>query len=290
MSDAVDPHEPASEGPPPATPPSEIAPSTTAIPAWSSLDTGARTVVGLGLGAVAILVVGGLLGAWSSTEFVVIALVAAIVAVAATWMGASLPASIAGAAPAPIIASLATAVVAVLGIWRLIELLADLNELDEVGGAVGAVAIVLLAIVGGALLGAAYRRDAATEMAVRANDDRAQLALFGLLLVLLGWGINLASYWTMRQATLSLTLLTLAALIIVLAGRGLTVVAAWVGIALAAVAALLALDQWSQLSRLGDTRLELGLTDYLPFIVYVAGLVLIIAAWCADGHGVPLER
>ena len=279
MSDAVDPIPPTPETPPPAAPPpAATASPSRSIPAWSSLDAGARAVVGLGLGAVAILVIGGLLGAWPSTEFMVIALLAAVVAVGATLMGASLPASITGVAPATIITSLASAVVAVLGIMRFIELLADLNELDEVGGVVGAAAIVLLAIVGGALLFAAHRRDTATEAAVRANDDRAQLALFGLLLVLLGWGINLASYWTMRQATLSLVLLTLAALIIVLAGRGLPVMAAWAGIVLAAVAGLLALDQWGQLSRLGDTRLELGVTDYLPFIVYVAGLVLIIAA------------
>jgi hypothetical protein len=82
----------------------------------------------------------------------------------------------------------------------------------------------------------------------------------------------------MVQATLTLAVLTLAALLIVLAGGGLPTAATWVGLGLTVVGALLAFDQWGQLSRLGETRLELGLTDYLPFLIYVIGLVLIAAA------------
>jgi hypothetical protein len=282
MSDAVDPVPPAPEAAPAApTPPASAPPaaaSTPAIPAWSSLDAGARAVAGAAFGAIAIIIVGGIVGAWPSTEFVLITLVGAIVAAAAAWLGASAPASLERAAPSPILATLAASVVAVLGIERLVELVADLDQLDEVGGAVGAAMIALLAIAGVALLAASLRRDRATVAAIRANDTSAQLALFGLLLVLLGWAINLASYWTTRQATLSLTVLTLAALLIVLAGRGLPPAATWVGLVLAGIGALLAVDQWDQLSRLGATRLELGVTDYLPFLIYVIGLVLIAAA------------
>jgi hypothetical protein len=269
MSDAVDPVPPAPEPAPTAG---------AAVPAWSSLDAGARAVAGAALAAVGIIIVGGLVGAWPSTEFVLIALLAAVVAAAGAWLGASAPPSLERVAPASILASLAAAVVAVLGIWRLIELLFDLDQLDEVGGVVGAAMIASLAVAGGALFGAAQRNDPTTFQAVRSKDTSAQLALFGLLLVLLGWAINLASYWTMRQATLSLTVLTLAALLIVLAGRGLPLVATWAGLALAAIGAFLAVDQWSQLTRLGETRLELGLSDYLPFLIYAIGLVLIAAA------------
>ncbi len=275
MSDAVDPAAPA---PAPETSPPTAAPSGASVPSWSSFDADARVVIGSALAAVAIIVVGGIVGAWPSTEYVLIALVAAIVAAVATWMAAATPPSLERVLPAPILASLAASVVAVLGIWRLIELLFDLDQLDEVGGAVGAVMIVLLALAGGTLLGAAQRRDRATFAAVRMNDSSAQLALFGLMLVLLGWGINVASYWTMRQATVTLTMLTLAALLIVLAGRGLPAAASWVGLVLVGIGALLAADQWGQLSRLGETRLELGFMDYFPFLVYVIGLVLIAAA------------
>jgi hypothetical protein len=249
-----------------------------AIPAWSTLDAGARAVAGAALAAVGIIIVGGLVGAWPSTAFVLIALVAAVAAAAAAWLGASAPPSLERVAPAPIVASLAAAVVAVQGFMRLIELLFDLDQLDEVGGAVGAAMIALLAVAGGALFGAAQRNDPTTFQAVRSKDTSAQLALFGLLLVLLGWAINLASYWTMVQATLTLTVLTLAALLIVLAGGGLPREATWVGLGLTVVGAFLAIDQWNQLSRLGETRLELSLTDYLPFLIYVIGLGLIAAA------------
>jgi hypothetical protein len=267
MSDAVDP-----AAPPPTAPPAS------SIPSWSSFDADARFVIGAALAAVGIIIVGGLVGAWPSTVFVLVALVGAVIAAAATWMGAATPASLARVVPSPIVASLAASVVAVLAVLRFVELLFDLDQLDEVGGVAGAATIVLLAIAGGALLGAAHRRDRATYDAIRSNDTSAQLALFGLLLVVLGWAVNLSSYWTMVQATLSLTVLTLAALLIVLAGRGLPPAATWAGLLLAGVGALLAVDQWGQLSRLGETRLELGLTDYLPFLVYVIGLVLIIAA------------
>jgi hypothetical protein len=280
MSDPVDPFAPVPEPAPQAAPPpaASPAPSTISIPAWSSLDAGARNVVVASLGAAAVLVVGGLLGAWPSGDFLVIALLAALIVAGATWMGRSMPASISRAAPSEVLASLASAVVAVLGIWRLIELVFDFDQLDEVGGAVGAGLIVALAIVGGALVFLADQRAPATAAAVRSGDRSVQLALIGLALVLLGWAINLASYWTMRQATPTLALLTVAALTIELAGRGLPLLAAWVGIVLAGLGALLALDLWGQLTRLGETRLELGLTDYLPFLIYVVGLVLILAA------------
>jgi hypothetical protein len=189
-----------------------------------------------------------------------------------------MPASIGRAVPPAILASLAGAVVAVLGIGRLIELLFDFDQLDEVGGIVGALLTIALALVGGGLLWFALRRDTATSSAIRSRDRSVQIAIIGLVLVGLGWALNLASYWTMRQATPTLALLTVAGLTIVLAGRGVPPLATWVGIVLAAVGALLALDLWGQLTRLGATRLDLGLTDYLPFLIYVAGLVLILAA------------
>lgn len=280
MSDPVDPFAPAPEPAPQAAPPPTASPgpSTISIPAWSSLEAGARTVVGAALGAAAVIVVGGLLGAWPSGDFLVIALLAALIAAGAAWMGDSMPPSIRRVVPSGILASLSGAVVAVLGIWRLIELAFDFDQLDNVGGVVGAAVVIALAVLGAGLLLVAHQRDTATSAAVRSSDRSVQLALLGLALVLLGWTLNLASYWTMRQATPTLTLLTLAALIIVLAGRGLPPLATWVGIVLAAIGALVALDLWGQLTRLGATRLDLGLTDYMPFLVYIVGLVLILAA------------
>lgn len=271
MSDMTGPSTPA-PGVPASTPPSMP------IPAWSSLDGAARTVAGVGLLTAVIVLIGGVVGAWPPGEFLILTLLAALVATGATWFASTVERSMPGMA-API-ATLAAAVVAVLAVFAAIELIFDLDDLDNV---LDAVLVGILVVAAVALVVAAVRHDATTAAAIRSTPQGPRLALAGLALVLVGWAINLASYWTMRQAVPSLAVLTVAASLVVLAGRGLPAMSAWLGAALALVGAFFAIGLWGQLMRLGEDDLTLDILDYLPFVIFVGGLVLILVAGVLSG-------
>ena len=289
MSDLTDPPlsddapEPRADAPDTARTASGSAP----IPAWSSLDSNARVVAGSGIAAAVVLVAGGVVGAWASSEFLLIAVVGAVIAAGAAWLEPLIESTTARfSIRARTIAVLAAAVVAVLAIMNGIEMLFDLDQLDERGGIVGAALTAVLAIDAATLLGAAVRPDPQAVAAARPSAPGPGLASVGLALVLVAWGLNLASYWTMTQATLALGILTLAAVIVLLAGRGLPLLTAWVGVALGAIGALIALDHWGQLQRLGETRLELGVTDFVPFLLYALGIAAIIAGGVMTAGGI----
>ena len=82
----------------------------------------------------------------------------------------------------------------------------------------------------------------------------------------------------MAQASLSLAVLTVATAVI-LASRRIEspVPVAWAGVVLAVFGAILALGQWGDLIELGRKEVQFGLIDYLAFLVYIVGLVMIIA-------------
>jgi hypothetical protein len=244
-------------------------------------------VAGGGIAAAATLLIGGVLGAWQSTEFLIVALLAAIVAAGAAWLHAMLaemPAE--RSIPGPIAGVIAAGVLAVLAIGNLLEMLFDVEQIGDRSGILGAVATVVLAVAAAAVLVGAVRRAPDMTIALRSSDRPSRLAQVGIALFLVGWAINLASYWQILQATRSLAVVTLAALIILLVGRGLPALAAWVGIVLGAIGALVTLDHWNQLLRLGETRLTLGITDFVPILlvsvgvalVTVAGVLLVLAA------------
>jgi hypothetical protein len=182
-----------------------------------------------------------------------------------------------------IVATLASAVLAVLGIWRLIEVLFDFDDLDRYGGLVGFLVTAALAALGLLMAWFAFQRDGATASAVRSTDRSVRLALGGLALVLVGWAVMLASYWTMHAAAVTLALITLSALIVALAGRGLPVITAWAGVAGALLVVLLAINQWGELARFSEGRFDIGVSDLLPFLVYVVGIVLVIAGGALTG-------
>jgi di/tricarboxylate transporter len=78
------------------------------------------------------------------------------------------------------------------------------------------------------------------------------------------------------QAALSLAVLTLAAVIVVVSRQiESPVPAAWAGVVLAVFGLVLGIGQWSDLMRLGRTRLELDVTDYLGLLLATVGIVLI---------------
>jgi hypothetical protein len=252
------------------------APAALPIPAWSSLDQDTQMVAGGGLGAAVVLLIVGIIGAWPSTEFLLIALLAAVVAGAAAWFHVMLedqPANV-RSVPGPIVGLFAGSVLAVLAVGNVIETLFELDDLD----ALGALAAIALAIAAGALLVGAVRRAPEIGVAIRSTATTSRLALAGIGLVLVGWALNLASYWNMSAATVVLTVLTLAALVILLTGRGLPALSAWAGVALGAVGAVITLDHWNGLLRIGRTQLTLGITDFLPILLISVGVALIIVA------------
>ena len=87
------------------------------------------------------------------------------------------------------------------------------------------------------------------------RGPRIRITLLGLALVLVGWAPSLSiGLWTMSGPTLTLTALTLAALLVVLSARiAMPVPAAWVGVVLGLFAAWLANGLWSALADLGES-------------------------------------
>ena len=165
-----------------------------------------------------------------------------------------------------------------LGVSNLIEILFDLDQSDR-GGIIGIVFTIGLAVASVVVLFGAMQRLGGVR-ALRLTEGRGvAVAGAGLILVLVGWGLNLSiSYWTMAQASLSLAVLTVATAIILASRRIVSPIpAAWAGVVVAVFGAILALGQWGDLNKLGRERVELGGLDFLAFLVYVVGLVMIIA-------------
>ena len=287
MSDPTDPSVPVPSDPvgaPGGISPAAAPSSGMPLPPWSVLDAGTRMVAGASIAAALVLLVGGIVDTWSgNTEFLVLGLLAAIVAAAAAWASASPRVVAAIPVPLEIVATLAASIVAVLGTWRLIEVLFDFDELDRYGGVVGLLLTAALAILGLAGTWFALRRDDTTMSALRSTDRSARLALGGLAVVLVGWAIMLASYWTMHAAAVTLTLITIGAAVVLLAGRGLPAIAAWIGVVAAALVVLLAIDQWGQLARFSEGRFDIGVSDLLPFAIYVVGVLLVLAGGVLTG-------
>jgi hypothetical protein len=281
---AAAPTDPAA-APPPALPSVSSAQVTAA---WAKLGPIGQLVAGGSLAAIVIVVLGALIGAWDSNAFLLLVLVGGIAGAVVAWITAGAETSARPSSlPLASIELAAGAVVAVLAVWRLIELIFDLDQLDAFGGAVGAVLTAALAAAGVAMLLGAVRRDPSVRTAVTSGDQGTRIAVGGLALVLIGWALNLSiGDWRMVAATPSLAFATFGVVVIVVAPRWAEVLpgipVAWVGAGFGIVVALLAIDQFGALGRLG-IRTELGLTDYVPFLVYVLGIVAIIAGGILAG-------
>jgi hypothetical protein len=241
--------------------------------AWSGLDRMERLVVGGSIAAIVVTILGLPFGTWDSTDFVLLVLVAAIVALVAVAMSVNSR----NPGPLALIEAGAAVVLAVLAVWNFIEILFDLGQ-DDRGGIIGILFTVALAGAGVAVLvGAVNRLGGPRALGVR--DGRgATVAAIGFVLVLVGWAANLSiSYWTMAQASLSLAVLTVATVIILASRRVDTPIpVAWAGVALGVFGAILGFGQWEDLNKLGRERVELGLTDFGAFLIYAVGLVMVI--------------
>ena len=283
--------DPGAGGPSPAATPLPALPSVSSAQlraAWSGLGPISQLIGGASIAVIVVAILGGAVGAWDSSDFLLLILVGGIAGAAAAWFTSTTEA---GPKPSPLpLASIelaAGAVVAVLGVWRVIELIFDLDQVDRFGGAVGVLLTVALGVVGVAMLVGALRRDPTVRGAVLGGDQGTRLAVGGLVLVLIGWALNLSiGDWTMAGGTLSLAAATFGAVVIVVAPRwsrvlpGLPV--AWIGAAFGALVAILAIDQWGALMHHGILT-ELGLTDYAAFLASVVGVVGIVAGGVLAG-------
>jgi hypothetical protein len=247
---------------------------------WSTLDPDARRLVGASVAAFVIVLVGLPLSVWDSAPFALLVLTATVFLAVTGWFTTS-PALRDLPIPRSTIELVATDVVAVLAVLKVVEILFDLGQ----DGIVALVISTALAFAAIAALVAAQRRGA-DPLAFRRGDQGARIAALGLLLVLVGWLLNLTiSFWTMGQAALPLAVLTIAALTVAEAPRiPSPIPVAWVGAGIGAFGALLALGHWSDLVTLGRGQLALGAGDYLGLLVYSAGAALIIAGGVLSGR------
>jgi hypothetical protein len=243
-----------------------------AIAAWTDLDLTSKLIIAGSAATLLITLVGIPFGAWDATDFVLMVLVAGVVAGLAAGLRT-------GEILANQLSLLELGAGAVLGVLSVANLLETLFDLDAPrGGIFGVLLAIGLAVAGVAVLVGGVRRNCGQPALVPADDRWILVTLAGLGLVLLGWAVNLTiSYWTMAQAGLSLAVLTLAALLVLVSRRiESPVPAAWAGVVLAAFGALLAVGQWGDLMSLG-ARTSLGPVDILAFFVGAVGIIAIIA-------------
>lgn len=254
--------------------------------AWASRDRPAQLLLVASVATFGIALVGQLMDVWRAGPFTLIVLVASGAAAALAWFGGS-PAVRAWPVPARTIEHAAALVVAVLAVLKLVEILFDLDALDAAGGIAGLALAVALVVAAAGLLVAVNRRGSDPLGDVTGGDWGARVATIGFALVVLGWAYDLSiSFWTMREAALSLAVLTIAALTVVEAPRiHAGIPAAWAGAAIGAFGALLVIGHWSSLANLGRAQLELEPADYLGLLGYAAGTILIIGGGIWSGLG-----
>jgi hypothetical protein len=243
-----------------------------ALAAWRQLDLTSQLVIAGSVAAILITLIGIPFGAWVSTDFVLMVLAAGIVAgLAAGFRTGEILAT-----PLALLELGAGAVLGVLSVWNLIEILFDLDQ-DTRGGVVGIVLTVGLAVAGVAVLVGAVRRNGGLRMLLPTDDRWAAITLLGLVVILAYWTLNISvGYWTMAAASLSLGVLTLAAVIVAVSRQiESPIPAAWGAVALGALGVLLALGQWGALMDLGK-GMALTPIDILGFLVYLIGIALII--------------
>jgi hypothetical protein len=231
-------------------------------------------------------IVGLLIGAWDLNPVGAILIVLGGVVVVATWLAAS---GSGKGFPLPALALAAAATAAALSLLALVEMLGDFDDLDDTGGIVG---LALAIIATGAFLAALWgtvRRDADWRATASGADQGTRIAWLGVGLVLLAWIWHLTiGFWSFAPAALGIGAIVLAgALLFVRDKLGLPFPAAWISAILGLYAAIVALNQWNELQELGATQLELGIDDFIPFFIYVIGILLLIAGAALTAVGGP---
>lgn len=252
--------------------------------AWSKLDPSAQILAAASVGALILTVLGLPFGVWDSAQFVMIVIVASLIAGVTAWVGGT-PAARSLPVPLSTIELGSGLVLASLAVLILLEILFDIDDLGGSGGIVGlAIAVALLGAVG-AIVRSVIQRGADPLGSIRSGDRGVMIAVAGFALVMVGWALNVSfSFWTLGQAALPVAVLAIAALTVVEAPRiPSPVPVAWVGAAIAVFGAILAVAHWGDLTSLGQTELELGPLDFLGLLAYTVGAGLIIAGGVLSG-------
>lgn len=248
---------------------------------WSTLSGPQRWLVGGGLAAAAlslVLLVQGWDGAFVGALLLAGAVLAALPVLGDRGSGA-------WPVDPPTLATAAGWTLLVLAILAVVELLFDLDQLETISDDIGAVVIVLLfaAALGTAIglrRGAVSGATAVPRLTPANLATPGGLATTGLLVLVVGWiGMVSISVWALEPGALLLVSVVVATVAArrsggfrpAIVGPGVLVVAA-------VYAAILTFDELRAFLSLGD-EIELGLlTDWLPFLLSIAGLAAIIGA------------
>jgi hypothetical protein len=251
-----------------------------AMPAWSSLSSAARLVIGGSVVVFLAALLGIIVEAWELDPYGLIAVVVALVAGGAAWMLAS--GSTAEGARAMLSGAqlAAGAVGSALAVLAVVEMLFDLDQLDDdYGGLVGLLLAMILAGGALAILWGALRRDPDWAARLRGGDQGTRVAIAGVGLVLFAWLLNLSiTFWSFAPASWGIAAIVLAGVVLfVRSGLALPFPASWIAIVLGLFAAWTAFGQWNSLMDVGARRVELDLADLVPFLIYVVGIVAVLA-------------
>jgi hypothetical protein len=259
--------------------------ATTAASSPANLDGAARNVF-FGSMAVAIIgVVGLVTGTWLVTWPGLILVGLGAAAAGLIWLGATSPRT---SLPIPgrYVELLTGLVATVIGLGGVMSAVFDLDELGEADFIVDTLVYVLLAAVGLFLLLATGRAwpggTGAIAKPVRPSAALGgRLAFVGVLLVMLGWLVNVTvGVWNWHPGALVTFLVLLVAVILLMIaddawGPRIPVPAAWIAAGVAIWAGLIALVEHVQ-GFLGNDDLSPGIEDWVGMILYVAGIVLVV--------------
>lgn len=251
------------------------APGAPPPPAFAAFDPASRIII---IGSAVMLlaaVIGLIIGAWALNPFGFILIVAAVIAAAAAWVDETMTVPDGTKSAFPVGQLAAGAVATSLSLLAVVEMIGDLDDMDDYGGPLGLLLGIVILGASTVVLWGAMRR---TAPDLRGAERGAMLAAVGAGLVLLAWVLHLTiGFWALGPASWGLAAVVIAAVLLLVAPDvRLPSWIGWVAVVLALFAGWTAFGQWGALMEVGEDRIELGLEDYLPFLVYIAGILLVL--------------
>ncbi len=260
--------EAADGGDPPAT----AAPPP---PAFAAFDPASRIVIIGSAVMLVVAVIGLIIGAWQLNPFGFILIIAAVIAAGTAWIGETMTVPDAAESTFPVGQLASGAVATSLSLLAVVEMIGDLDDMEDYGGPLGLLLGIVILGASTVVLWGAMRR---TAPDLRGAERGAMLAAVGAGLVLLAWVLHLTiGFWALGPASWGLAAIIVAAVLLLVAPDvRLPSWIGWVAVALALFAGWTAFGQWGALMDVGEDQVVLGLEDYLPFLVYIAGILLVL--------------